>query len=458
METLQTQKTEQTEETAEESFWGDIPPHTVAMFRRALKVLKPPPDITLSQWADEYRYLSGESSAEPGRWRTSRAPYQREPMDAITDIHIKRVVLMWAAQMGKTDCAILNPVGYYMHYDPSPIMILEPTVELSETISKTRLSPMLRDTPVLSKLVNDKSRDGSNTIREKRFPGGYIALQGANSPAALASRPIRVLLADEIDRYPVTAGAEGDPLFLAHKRTMAFWNAKEVCTSTPTMKGNSRIETEYEHSTQEVWNVPCPACGKLQPLTWAKIKFDEPAFREGTNTEVLCQCEYCGVVSTEPEWKGLFTEGKYVAAYPRRKTRGFYVNALASTFTTWQEIVSDFLTATDEAKKGNIEQLKSWTNTAMAETWDEQGDAVEESDLVARMEWYDADVPDGVILLTAGVDTQDDRFEYEIVGWGVGAESWGIQRGVIYGDMKQPEIWEQLDAALSQSLTKRTER
>ncbi|MCD7918632.1 MAG: phage terminase large subunit family protein [Clostridiales bacterium] len=427
---------------------------TEKLMRKILKKLAPPPNITLSQWADRYRYLSPESAAEPGRWKTSRAPYQKEPMDAITDVKTRKVVLMWASQTGKTDSAILNPVGYFIHYEPSPIMILQPTVDMAQTISKDRLSPMLRDTPVLAERIEDKSRNGKNTILQKIFPGGHVTLQGANSPAGLASRPIRILCADEIDRYPATAGNEGDPLFLAQKRMTTFWNSKEICTSTPTIKGQSRIETEYEHSTMEEWNVPCPVCGKYQQLTWAKIIFDEEGFRNGTNRDVAHSCEHCGVVSGEQEWKALFGKGKYVPTYPRRKTRGFHVNALASGFVSWEDIVDNFLTANDEKKKGNLELLKAWTNTEMAETWDETGVSLDDKDLMERLEDYGAEVPDEVLILTCGVDTQDDRFEYEVVGWGEGKESWGIKKGAIYGDLKQEDIWQRLDEALAETFTK----
>lgn len=198
-------------------------PETYALFARLLKILEPPPDIPLSAWADEYRYLSTQFAAEPGRWHTGRAPYQRAPMDAVTDVHVRKIVLMWASQTGKTQGLLMNSIGYYMHYEPCPMMLLEPTVEASETVSKNFLSPMLRDTPVLAAITSRKSRDQSNTIREKQFPGGYITMQGANSPVGLAMRPIRVLLADEIDRYPDSAGIEGDPLMLAEKRTTTFW-------------------------------------------------------------------------------------------------------------------------------------------------------------------------------------------------------------------------------------------
>ena len=178
-------------------------------------MLQPPPEMTLSQWADKFRRLSAGSSAEPGRWKTAKAPYQKEIMDAITDITIKKVVIMSAAQVGKTDAMVLNPIGYYVHYDPSPIMVIQPTIDMAEKFSKEKLSPMLRDTPVLADRINEKSRNSGNTIMQKIFPGGFITIAGANSPTGLRSHTIRILLADEIDAYPASAGKEGDPLLLA---------------------------------------------------------------------------------------------------------------------------------------------------------------------------------------------------------------------------------------------------
>lgn len=427
---------------------------TWRLFKDILKKVAPPPDIPMSVWAETYRYLSMESAAEPGRYHMDRAPYQKAPMDAITDINVRKVVLMWASQTGKTTSAVLNTIGYYIHYEPSPMLFLEPTVSMSESISKNMVSPMLRDTPVLCALVSQKSRDRSNTILEKQFPGGYIAMQGANSPSSLAARPIRVLLADEIDRYPASAGVEGDPLMLAEKRLTTFWNSKEVVTSTPTIKGFSKIETEFEHSTKEVWNVPCPKCGEYQPLTWAKIVFDASGFREGTNREVRAVCEHCKRESGEQEWRSQFLRGKYIAEFPRRKTRGFFVNALSSGFTTWEKITEDFLKAKDESKYGNTEPLKTWTNTVLAETWDEEGVQMDERELMKRAEDYGAQVPEGVVAITCGVDTQDNRFEYEIVGWGMGKESWGLEKGEIYGDLKEKDVWEKLDQTLLRSFEK----
>lgn len=422
--------------------------HTQKLLKKIFSTLKPPPKITVTEWADEYRRLSPEASAEPGRWKTSKAPYQREIMDAIGDIEVQKVVVMSAAQVGKSDACILNPLGYYMHYDPSPIMILQPTIQMAESFSKDRVTPMLRDTPVLAERINDKARNSGNTILQKIFPGGHCTLVGANSPSSLASRPIRILLADEIDRYPPTAGNEGDPLLLAGKRLTTFWNKKTVCVSTPTTKGLSRIEVEYEHSTQEEWTVPCPACEKYTTLDWAGIVFDK------TNPEdISYTCPHCGVISAEHDWKELFYKGKFSTKHPNRKVRGFHLNSLASLFVEWSDVVKKFLVAVEEMKKGNIELLKVWTNTEMGQSWEEKGETLEHEELYLRCEEYEAEVPAPVIVLTAGVDVQDDRFEIEIVGWGEEKESYGIYYKVIYGDLKLENIWKELDEYLAKTFT-----
>lgn len=424
---------------------------TKTLFRKILKMLEPPPDLSLSEWADTYRRLSSEASAEPGRWRTSKAPYQREIMDAITDIGIKKVVVMSAAQVGKTDAMILNPIGYYIHYEPSPIMVLQPTIAMAEAFSKDRLTPMIRDTPVITERINDKSRNSGNTIMQKIFPGGHVTMVGANSPSSLASRPIRVLLADEIDRYPATAGSEGDPLFLAAKRLTTFWNQKEVDVSTPTIKGLSRIEVEYENSSRGEWNVPCPHCGALQPLKWANVIFDSEDL-----SEIQYACEKCGAISSEVEWKEHFVEGHFIHKDPENMVRGFHLNTLASTLATWRSVVEKFLVANAEKKKGNVELLKVWTNTELGETWEEDGEQLDENSLEDRKELYNCEVPENVMYITAGIDTQDDRFEIEVVGWGPEYESWGIRYAVLYGDTSNMDdpVWRDLDIFLLQSFEK----
>ena len=423
---------------------------TREMIARCVSVLKPPPRVTLSEWADRYRMLSPEGGM-PGKWKTSKAPYQREIMDAIGDPHIRKVVIMSAAQIGKTDAFILNTIGYYMDYMPSPILVMQPTLDMGQTFSKDRLAPMLRDTPRLRGKVDMKSRTAGNTITKKNFPGGHVTIVGANSATGLASRPIKVLLADEVDRYPASAGAEGNPLSLAEKRQTTFWDKKTVVVSTPVIKGRSKIEYEYSLSTKEEWNVPCPECGHYQPLVWANIVFD----KENLKTPVRYCCERCGVLSGEYRWKKAGQRGKFVAANPQSPVRGFHLNTLASSFCGWDEVVRKFLSAKQQLDIGNPEEMKVWVNTELGEPWEEPGEHVDENELYNRRELYDAEVPDGVLVLTAGVDVQDDRFEVEVVGWGEGKESWGIRYQKIFGDLLKNQIWEDLDQFLQSAFYKK---
>ena len=251
----------------------------------------------------------------------------------------------------------------------------------------------------------------------------------------------RVLLADEIDRYPKSAGTEGDPLDLAKKRQTTFWDYKTVMVSTPTIKGDSRIEDAYLLSTQEEWNVPCPECGAYQPFLWENVKFDKDDLDKG----IGYVCRECGCVSNEYRWKEQGKYGKYVAANPGAESRGFHLNTLASTFVGWKEIVTKFIEAKIALDHGNPEQMKVWVNTELGETWEERGIQLEDIELFNRREIYAAEVPDDVLYLTAGVDVQDDRFEVEVVGWGEGTESWGVRYQKIFGDMLSDQVWDDLD-------------
>ncbi|MEB3103073.1 phage terminase large subunit family protein [Ferviditalea candida] len=418
------------------------PNKTFRLFREIAKTVAPPPKYTVSQWADAKRRLSSEASAEPGQWRTDRAPYQRGIMDAINDPNAETIVVESSAQVGKTE-VLLNIIGYHVDYDPAPIMLVQPTLELAQAFSKDRLAPMLRDSPALRGKVKDvKSKDSGNTMLHKIFPGGHITMAGANSPASLASRPIQILLLDEVDRYPVSAGTEGDPVSLVTKRTTTFWNRKIVKVSTPTIKGASRIEEDYENSTMEQWCLPCPSCGEHQPLRWPQVKFTyDKDSKECTSAEHACRS--CGALHSEREWKS--GSGKWVARKQSRKVRGFHLNELASPWKRWETIVEEF----HEAKIGGPEKLKVWINTSLGETWEEKGDGVESEDLVNRREFYQAEVPSPVLVLTCGVDVQDNRLEYEVVGWGLEKQSWGIQYGVIMGDPGQGFVWEQLDHVIN---------
>jgi len=419
---------------------------TVTLFRSIAKIVAPPPKLTVSEWADTYRQLSAEASAEPGQWRTSRVPYMKEIMNALSDELIERIVIMSSAQVGKTEL-LLNAIGYYVHQDPAPIMLVQPTLEMATAFSKDRLSPMTRDTPEIAKKMSDaKSRNSGNTMLHKTFAGGHITMAGANSPSSLASRPIRIVLADEVDRFPLSAGTEGDPVTLVTKRTTTFHNRKIVLVSTPTIKGASRIETAYNESTMEQWCVPCPSCGHYQPYQWAQVKFDYDKVKKQC-TDVYMACNECGSCHYEREWKQ--GTGKWVARATANKTRGFHLNELASPWKSWNAIVEDFR----EANTNGAESLKAWVNTSLGETWEEKGEQLDEQALYNRRELYHADVPEGVKILTAAVDTQDNRFEIEVQGWGAGFENWRIEYHVIYGDLKQPQVWNDLDEYLKRTWT-----
>lgn len=411
---------------------------TSNLFKNICKILAPPPDLKVSEWADTYRMLSAESSAEPGKWRTDRAPYQREILDSVSDSDVETIIIMSSAQVGKTEI-LNNIIGYHIDYDPAPMLLLMPTESLCNSYSKKRLNPMIRDTPSLTdKVKPSKSRDSDNTILEKGFPGGYIAMVGANAPTGLSSRPIRILLADEVDRFPVSAGKEGDPLSLAEKRTKNFWNKKKIYVSTPTEKEISRIYKEFESSTQEEWCVPCPMCGKYQPFDWNRIRFED----------VTMKCVNCKEHLTEYEWKSQLHRGKYISPLenPDKRKRGFHLNALTSPWEPWISIINDF----KEAKKKGKESLKTWFNTTLGQVWeDKEGDGVEYRDLMKRNQYYNCQVPDRVLILTAGVDVQDDRLEVEVVGWGQDKESWGIEYKKIIGSPELKETWDKLDQYLT---------
>lgn len=408
---------------------------TMRLFQKLAKAVSPPPVLTVSQWADYYRRLSAESAAEPGQWSTDRAPYQREIMDSVNDPLVEEIVIMSSAQVGKTEL-LLNIIGYYIDYDPAPILVVQPTLKpMAEDFSKDRLAPMIRDTPALARKVRDvKAKSSGNTILHKAFPGGHVTIAGANSPSSLASRPVRIVLLDETDRYPASAGTEGNPIKLAEKRTTAFWNRKKIKVSTPTIKGISQIEKEYQSGTMEEWCVPCPCCGKYQPYEWSRVHF----------SDVTMECRYCGEHISEIDWKQ--GQGKFIAAHPERhRKRSFHLNELASPWTHWPEIIREWKEAHKELKENaDPNKMKIFINTVLGETWEERGKSADDVSLLSRREIYKAELPEGVLALTAAVDVQDDRFEIEVVGWGRGYESWGIQYEKLYGDLDKEETWDKL--------------
>ena len=402
--------------------------------------LKPPPKLSVSGWADSYRKLSPEASAEPGQWNTARAEYQRGILDAFNDPQIDTVVVMTSAQVGKTEI-LNNVVGFYIAQDPSPILVVQPTLDMAQTWSKDRLAPMLRDTPALQGLVKDaRARDSGNTTLHKLFPGGHITACGANSPSSLASRPIRVVLCDEVDRYPVSAGSEGDPVSLARKRSATFWNRKIAMFSTPTNKGNSRIETAFEESDKRSFYLSCSHCGHEQTLKWGNVRWDE-----GKPESAHYVCEDCGAVWDDADRIRAIRAGKWVAEEPGKRVAGFRLSGLYSPWTPLESAVRDFL----EAKKQPA-TLRVFVNTFLGEVWEEQGESVDDYQVAERREEFGETLEKSILLLTAGVDVQDDRLEVEIVGWGKDEESWSLDYRTLYGDPSSPAVWQDLDNILGQ--------
>ena len=413
--------------------------HTKKLIENIVKeVLAPAEDLTVAEWADKYRILSRESAAEAGKWDTNRTPYMKEILMCITDIETKKITMMCSAQIGKTEM-LLNVLGRYMHLDPCPILFVQPTVDDAKSFSKERVEPMIRDTTILKKLISKTNRREEGTVQEKMFPGGYVRFVGANSPSGLASRPIRITLLDEIDRFPLSARKEGDPVKLAERRTNNFYDSKNIRVSTPTDDATSKIQLLYLASSQEEWCLPCPVCGEYQPLDFEQMKYldlEEPEL----------ECKFCGHSSQEKEWKSKRQlNGKWIAKFPVEKEhRGFHLNALASPWVTWKEIIKEFL----EVKDDDF-QYRTFMNTVLGKTFSVNLEAAMDYEAIYETrENYGAELHDDVIILTAGVDVQDNRLEVEVVGWGYEYESYGIMYRDFPGDPGKEEVWQQLDTFL----------
>ena len=364
-------------------------------------------------------------------------------MDAVCDPSVHTVVMMSSSQVGKTEC-LLNVIGYYIDQDPAPMLLMQPTLEMAEAFSKDRLAPMLRDTPCLQDRVADaRARDSGNTLLHKTFSGGHWTGVGANSPASLAMRPVRITLCDEVDRYPVSAGTEGDPVNLARKRSTTFWNRKLVLTSTPTVKGASRIEAAFDQSDQRRFLVPCPDCGQFQTLTWANVRWDE-----GQPATALYFCSTCGSGWSDAKRHAAVRFGRWEASAPFRGIAGFHLNELYSSWVRLSDTATNFLDA-----KRLPELLRVWVNTALGETWEDSGEKLDDAGLMARRENFpERDgkpvVPAAASVLTAGVDVQDNRIEVEVVAWGATEECWSTEYHVLHGDPSTPTLWQDLDALL----------
>lgn len=424
---------------------------------KVLSGMVPPDDLTVTQWAEKKRRLSTESSAEPGPWKTRRTPYLRDVMDCFTDPKMKRIIMVAASQVGKSEFE-MNVIGYIIDEDPGSILFIHPTTIDAKEFSKLRIAPMIRDCPTLRrKVAAPKSRDSGNTVLQKTYPGGILTLCGSTEAHALCSKPIRYVIGDERDRWATSAGNEGDPWELAMARQTTFYNAKAVEVSTPTIKSASAIEKSYGEGTMERWKSQCPHCGQFHEIQWEDIHYEheetivnkQKVFKV---TKVWYSCPGCAAISDEATMKRQPArwEADNPAAYADG-VRSFWLNAFVSQWASWESIILKYLKAT-----GNPRKMQVVYNTCFGLLWEDRGELEDEDSLLGRREDYGTredgspvELPDGVLVLTCGVDTQNDRLEYEVLGHGYYGETWGIRYGIIRGRPDDAETWRQLDDTLN---------
>ena len=396
-----------------------------------------PRKIAVSEWADQYRYLNPTTSAEPGRWKTSRTPYLKGIMDAFTDSSVEEITVMAASQVGKTE-GMYNMLGFIIDQDPGPTLMVLPRENDAKSVSYNRVLPMINSSPVLKARMSKVSDD--ITKLEYHLDGMILYFAGSQSPADLASRPIRYLFLDEIDKYPKFSGREADPLKLASERQKTFWNRKMVKVSTPTTR-EGYIFREYEKSDQRRFYVPCPYCGKMQVLVFGQIKWPkEESSAEKIKNDRLAwyECVQCGKHINDFHKQKMMLAGEWIAEKKEEnRNRGFWVSSLYSPWLTWSDIACEFLKSKDY-----VELLMNFVNSWLAEVWEEK---IEETtvDKVRNLACdYDRGyVPDDVLVLTAGVDVQKDHFYYVIRGWGYYEESWLIRA-------ERVEYWDDIVEAL----------
>ncbi len=402
----------------------------------------PDPNLTISQWADEYRTLSPKAAAEPGRWRTERTPYLREIMDALSPhTSTQRIIFMKGAQIGGTEAGN-NWIGYVIHLSPAPMMAVSPTTELAKRNSKQRIDPLIEDCAALKERVKPaRSRDSGNTVLSKDFPGGVLVMTGANSAVGLRSMPARYLFMDEVDGYPGDIEGEGDPIVLAERRSATFQTRRKIfLVSTPTLKGLSRINREFEQTDQRYYQVPCPHCQHFQALRFGQLRWEE-----GCPVDVAYQCESCDELIAEHHKTDLLANGKWVATNDnpqQRHTVGYHLSSLYSPigWFSWSDAANLY-----EQAKAHPELMKSFVNTVLGEPYEEEHDAPDWEVLYQRREAYPQGiVPIGGLFLTAGVDIQKDRIECEVTAWSRDKQSFSVHYAVLAGDTARSEVWRQL--------------
>ena len=419
-----------------------------ALIAGFFSAFRPPSRRTVTEWADAERWLPAKGSAAPGKYRSDRTPYMREPMDCLSVLSpIEEVSMMAGAQLGKSESGN-NWVGYVIDEAPGPMLLVQPTVDNAKRYSKQRITPMILETPALrGKILENKSRESGNTMLEKEFPNGILILGGANSAAGLRSMPIRYGFFDEISNWPADVDGEGDPLGMAEDRTSTFGRKRKIFkTSTPGIKGACRIEAEFLKGDQRRYHVPCPHCGHMFVLTWADFVIPKDAAGKYEPSKAFMKCPECfdttGALIEEHHKTEMLARGEWRATCPDNadpSRRSYHISGLYSPvgWKSWAKIAKQWLDAQRNPKK-----LQTFVNNVLAETWEVQGERVSDHELEQRAEKYDADpLPDGVVLLTAGTDVQPNRLVTEVVGWGSGEETWSIDFIETFGNPDLDDIW-----------------
>lgn len=416
---------------------------------RALAPRKP---LTVSQWADLNRRLSSKGSARHGQWQTDANPPLREPMDCMSArSQVKDVVLKFPIQFGKTEVAI-NAVGYVMDHDPGPVMVTLPgEVSMNKWVAQ-KLNPMIEETKVVrDALTSTASRDGANRREFKDFAGGQLYIEHAGSPQRLKSTTVRTLIVDELDEFAASLISGDDPVDMLEGRTSAFpATYKRLYISTPTIKGLSRIEALYEKSDQRRYYVPCPHCGHEQPLQWSGLRWGPRV--NGVVTGVVYVCAECGSHIEEHHKTEMIRAGRWVPENPGVRRRGYHINCLYYQIglgPRWADLVEMWLDA-----QGDQAKMKTFVNDRLAETWEDPAmRSVKHNAIADRAEPYPLRrAPAGVLAVTAGVDTQDNRLAVQIVGWGVGQSFWVLDYVELPGDPADDAVWDSLTELLNRPI------
>lgn len=394
----------------------------------ALAALQPPENIDVSEWAEQYRVLSPKSSSTPGPWRNDKTPYLVSIMDEFRNFDTEEIIFVKPTQVGGTE-ALLNMMGYVIQQDPSPTMVVYPSDDLAESVVVNRIHPMLR----ASESLRSRWHENESTKLELQFDGMYLNLVGSNSPSKLASKPIRFLFLDEVDKYPGASKKEADPISLARERTKTFRNKKIFMTSTPTLKTGHIWKALEDADEERHFFVPCPHCGKYIELRFAQIKFpDEEGMTYADRAEFATYvCQECGCVITDQNKAQMLRYGEWRTTrketqFPRKVA--FWMNTLYSPFVRFSEVAKAFLTSKDDP-----DMFQNFTNSWLAEPW-EDTKLKTNADLVLerQTELPEFTVPKWAKLLTAGVDVQETSIYYTIRAWGNYLTSQNITHGQVY--------------------------